>query len=168
MPRNIEYYQDYGIIAVLVYTTSNNIEFNYTLITLYDLNLDFITYIIPPYCRDINYVLKRDRFKLMLQYKNDNTKIKISFGYDITNHQRLYNTLTFIDNNNIRTNKILTAKKANDNTRIIFNDKIIVRYHFNMILFITQFEYILYSLPFELQNEIFNILYNLCVRSKLL
>ncbi len=171
LPQDVEYYPDYGIIAVLI-CHEPYINFNYHLIQLYNLNLEHI-YDIVPNNHDVDALAERRRFKLLLHYKsnslikNNKTKLKISFGYNLNeygHYQRGFNKLASLDHDDI--NDILSIK--NNNIKIIFNNKVIVRYDPNIIILIMLLKYILYLLPFDMQNEIFNIIYNLCVRSKLL
>ncbi len=56
-------------------------------------------------------------------------------------------------------NHVLAVKQMNISNKIIYNDKVIVRYEHNTLLMILLAEYVLYLLPSELRNEIKNILY---------
>ncbi len=175
--HSIEYYPDYGIIAVLM---GNDIfkDFNYSSMKLYDLNFWKIC-TINPNEYDLEYLSEKRRFKLMLQHKSksslknrDYIKIKISFGY-ILGHDdynyRCYETLKFQDNSEKEIiNKILETKEDRSNTKITFNNKMIIRYDSNIIFIALVLKDILYCLPHELQTEIQYILYNLSLKQLLL
>ncbi len=170
---DVLYYDTFGIIAVKIKSVYNNWGRYYInrditayVIRLYDLNLNLICDEIDS--RDYYYKEYRecDAFKIRLKpviksllNKDTSAKMQISFGYDATKRHRYNRYFVDLKDQDININNIFVVKAENIGKKIIFDDRVIVKYERDIPLISTLISMLLkeYFIPIELQDIIIGL-----------